>query len=114
MLHGYDRLLPAKDGSAVALTVTPPLNAPTYLADPYGDFGLGGAAAFSLALGLIAGGLYRWRFDASRCSSCFFTRTVAYWVLFGLYVNIWTYYAFWIVDIALIWIGCRSRYGQDG
>jgi len=114
ILHGYDRFLPAKDSSAVALTVTPPLNAPTYLADPYGDFGLVGAAAFSLALGLIAGGLYRLAVRRKSLFLVLLYAYVAYWILFGLYVNIWTYYAFWIVDIALIWVGCRIVAGRTG
>jgi hypothetical protein len=112
MLHGYDRFLPAKDSQAVAVTVTSPLIAPTYLADPYGDFGLAGATAFSLGLGLIAGGAYRM---AVRRGSLFFVvlyAYVMYWVLFGIYVNIWTYYAFWIVDIVLIWVGCRIINGN--
>lgn len=107
MLYGYDRFLPARDSSAVAVTVTSPLIAPTYLADPYGDFGLAGAAVFSLLLGVIAGVSYRRAVRRQTLFAILSFAYVTYWVLFGIYVNIWTYYAFWIVDLAILYAGCR-------
>lgn len=103
--HGLDRALPAKDSQLVASQVTGALVAPTFLADIYGDFGLAGASLWCVACGVAYGFLYRRAISNPGLASITIYAYVCFWLVFLIYVNIWTYFVFWAADLLLLWIG---------
>lgn len=102
-MHGFDRYFAAKDSAEVGRRVVGALWTGTYLVDVYGDWGLLGACIWSILCGLIYGFVYRRMVGSGTMSSLLLYAYMSFWLIFFIYLNIWTYEVFWAVDMLILW-----------